>query len=827
MISPTLKYPLTSLRHLWLNHKVFRYAVYMVSLPASLILLFVLAVHFLPFNEAQLRNLPVSTVVHDRNGAFLRAYLSQDDRWRIPATLSKVSPWAVKATVVAEDKRFYSHHGIDWIAVSRAILSNIKAGRIVSGASTISMQVAGFMVDSRERSLVRKLRQAFLALQLETRWTKQDILESYFTHASYGGNVCGIEAAARRYFNKTAAELSVGESALLAGIPQSPEKFRPDRSLPAALRRREYILERLSFHKHISPADYKRVSKMKVTVGTYEVPIQAPHFCDVVHALYPSNKSIKSTLDSTMQRRAEEGLRATVNAHRSGGATNGAIIILENQTAEVRVYVGSADYWNRFDRGQVNAPMGFRSPGSTLKPLFYGQALDLGLLEPDEMLYDVPVTIAGYSPVNYDRNFRGPISASKALAWSLNIPAIEVLRRVGVPEFRDTLHAVGVPLKVNPLGDPGLSLAIGTCSVRLLDLTAAYASLANGGVVLPPVWHTTGFAQSLSPSSSPQRWLSAPSARAVLSMLSDTTIRSPEDAGIQLQGLEDIAWKTGTSNGFRDAWTIAVTDKYTIGVWIGNMNGQPGRALIGGKIAAPLALQLAQSLKRGSSSQFVYNSGMERAPVCIASGLAPGPHCTSLSTGRFLQNPRDSRKCNIHKAVLVDAESHYELCARCQDGHNYATRSVAQYPSDVAYWLRSNNHSWADAIGPQHNPACAAARSGEPPVIITPQDGSEIIRLADLPADFQKIGLTARTSDPAATLHWFLNDTIIGRAKPHDTVRIAPQPGRHTVKCVDDRGRASQVTFTVEDSADLEKRNSYSHLSDSNAHPGASPSQLD
>jgi len=771
---------------------------FVVAIIGIAFLSLILAVRLVPFDDSRLKNLNVSTVVLDSNGQFLRAYLSRDQRWRIPAKFDKVSPWIVKATIAAEDKRFYNHNGIDLIAAGRALIDNVKAGRIVSGASTISMQVAGFAMDSRERTIIRKLKQAFTALQLEVHWDKKRILECYLTHASYGGNICGVEAAARRYFNKTASELSCGEAALLAGIPQSPERFRPDRHIDTARRRRHYVLSRLLESKEFSASDFARVSSVKVETGTFAVPVYAPHFCDVVRAMYPDQSILHTTLQYDLQRQAELALAKVVQENRPAGVTNGSIVIMENLTGNILGMVGSADYWNKFDQGEVNGALGFRSPGSALKPFIFGEALDARLLEPDEMLYDVPVTISGYSPVNYDRQFRGPVPAAKALAWSLNIPAIEIMQRVGVDHFKDVLRQNGVSTKINPLGDQGLSMAIGTCSVRLLDLTAAYAALANGGTIKNPVW-----VKSIGEESRPHQWLSKEASTVILSILADESIRPPEELETQLTGLRGVAWKTGTSNGLRDAWTIAVTKKYTVGVWIGNMDGRPSQALVGGKIAAPVALGLAKALR---SSAPVLESDLKKSIVtqsaCLQTGLIPGPHCSERATARFLQKT-SYRTCNIHHQVTVDSITGYSVCEHCRGSHLVEAKKCLVYRNEIASWMRINEHPWTETIRTAHNPDCKFSSFGEPPVIVTPSPGTEIVLLDELPADFQKITLSARSDDPAARLFWFVDGSLVGSAPAYESIRIDAVEGKHRIKCVDNRGRAGEGDFGVERSGKI------------------------
>ncbi len=801
----------SSVRITWRRSRLLRFSIIAAACLLLPYMVLLLLVRLMPFDDSRLRNLDVSSIITDRNGNFLRAYLSLDERWRLPAELETVAPSRAEATIATEDKRFYSHNGIDWRAVARAVVANLKSARVVSGASTITMQVAGFAIDSRERTLWRKLQQAFLALQIDHHWTKQEIMECYLTHASYGGNICGVEAAARRYFNKTAKHLSAGESALLAGLPQSPERLRPDKHKRRALKRREYVLSRMEETGRLTRAEVRRIKRLDLVVGLHDVPNLAPHFCDEVFSQYPGASHLQTTLDLTIQRQAERMLVQAVDANRPAGVSNGAVVVLKNQTAEVLALAGSADYWNKFNDGQVNGALGFRSPGSILKPLIFASAMDAGVLVPDETLFDVPVTYAGYSPENYDKQFRGPVPAPKALAWSLNIPAIDVLQRLGVPVFRDKLASVELPVRINRHGDAGLSLAMGTCSVRLLDMVRAYASLATDGVISEPVWLKGASSHAIG-----KRWISPEAAGLVLSALADETIRVPEEVDAGLTGLTGVAWKTGTSNGFRDAWTIAVTKDYTIGVWIGNMDGRPSRALVGSKAAAPTALRLAEAIT-GSSNEHWPRVGetVVRQAACRVTGREAGPYCPEVADARFIAGA-SAPPCKVHQLAEVDAVSGYCLCTRCSRGLSTSSTVCAVFPAPAATWLRVNAHPWADSIKAAHNPECQVAMQGEPPAIVTPAPGAEIVVLEELPEDQQKIALSARTADPGEKLYWFLNGSLAGIAPAYDTVRISPRPGRHKVICTDGQGRSSESWFIVEASGTLRKAEEWSRLSDSN-----------
>jgi penicillin-binding protein 1C len=490
-----------------------------------------------------------------------------------------------------------------------------------------------------------------------------------------------------------------------------------------------------------------------------------------------------------------------VKARAAEGITNGAAVVLDNRTGELLAMVGSVDYWSRANDGQVNATLAYRSPGSTLKPLIYARALDIGAITPDETLFDVPVTRAGHSPQNFDREFRGPVSAPKALAWSLNIPAMEVLERVGVPEFSGFLASHRVGLRISKLGDPGLSLAIGTCSVRLLDLTRAYASLADGGTMKPVRWLTSTPAHTQG-----QPWISPAAAAVVLQALADETLRAPEEIDPRLQGVRGIAWKTGTSNGLRDAWTIAVAKDITVGIWVGNMDGRASRALIGSKAAAPVALELAHNISRypintGRAESNAWPgefAGTVVADACDITGLPATPNCPGHTARRFLKNHLRDHRCRAHELVQLDAHTGLCLCNQCRTGTAEESAIRLHFPPEIATWLRSTGHPWSDQLVPAHNPACAVGGNGEVPAIVNPAPGTEIVLLDELPLEQQKIALSARTANPAEQLYWFVNGSLAGTTAASDSLVVTPQPGRNRIVCTNSRGRSTETWFLVQ-----------------------------
>lgn len=782
-----------------------------VGLGSLAAILLWLAVLFVPFDPGNLQDPAISTIVFDRHGRPLRAYLGNDDRWRIPVRLSEISPWVVKATVAVEDKRFRSHGGIDFRAIGRALLLNLKGGRIVSGASTLSMQVAG-LTESRERTFFRKFRQAFRALQLERCRTKDQILELYLTNVPYGGNVCGIEAAARRYFGKGASDLTLSEASLLAGIPQSPSRLRPDKSLDATLKRREHVLARMAEEGVISRDDYDRAVKSKPTIGNYGVLQEAPHFCDYVRTKFHGSR-ITSTLDLDVQREAESVLQAQLAKLAPQGVTNGSLVVIDNASGDILAMVGSSDYASEANHGQVNGATASRSPGSALKPLIYAYAYQSGNLLPSTMLYDVPQQYVNYEPENFDRTFRGLVPADKALAWSLNVPAIQVLNETGVDRCLRFMRDAGLDTLQRPAMDYGLSLAIGSCGVQLLELTNAYAMLARGGVwkpsraVLQLEMPRPGTTASLSVrGDAPRLVLSEQACYFVNHALSDVALRPPEGVDPELIGLKGVAWKTGTSNGFHDAWTVGYDHKYTVGVWIGNMDGRPSRVLVGSRAAAPVALSLLKWLKQdgrgGDSTWPARPPGVGRIIVCAETGCPANDNCPTTHTAECISRPMDAGlaassppPCSVHKLAWIDVETSQQLCARCIEGRKSVTRSVAVWPTAVQAWMRQNNAGME--LPPVHYTGCKTAARGPSLKITSPRHGDSFVLTSLRNPGAQKLSLEAAAPIGSHKLYWFVDGELVTTADAGQPAYIEPPPGQHTLRCADDYGRSDWACFSV------------------------------
>ena len=716
---------------------------------------FFAAVRWAPFPEAELSRLPASVVLTDRNGEPLRVKLAAGGFDCRPGYEPAPEHWIAKAMVAAEDRRFWTHPGVDALALARAVAQNLFLGRRVSGASTLSTQVIRLM-EPRDRTLLTKGIEAFRALQMERRLGKREILAQYLDRAPFGGNLIGIEAAARRYFGKGAAQLSLAEAALLAGLPQSPSRLRPDRHPDRAKQRQAYVLERMEACGYITARERAEALAQPLDARPGLYPFRAPHFCDLVGVPVRAaqDATVRTTLDGDLQRMAEDALRR----HLAGGAAEGgAIVVLDVKTGAVRALVGSPDYFAARRAGQVNGATAPRAAGSTLKPFAYALAIDRGLAVPATVIPDVPTRFRDLDPRNFSLDFRGLVSVRDALVLSLNLPAIEIERRAGQERFHGTLRELGLSTIDQPAAHYGLGLVLGNAEVRLLDLANAYACLARGGG-----WAPARFVESGKP----------PATKAVFSpeacwLISD--MLSGEERAMDTTGhaadvrLPPMAWKTGTSAGLRDAWTVAWNPDVVIGVWVGNPDGSSADELVGRKAATPIAWDLFRQLYPDNQGPwYARPAGLEERTVCSVSGCAPGPHCEHRIEDWAIAKVSRHETCPVHRDGTEDA-----------------------WPVAVASFLARR------AAPAPEDPAEAVH-------IRTPARGSTYRWMPDLDVDAQRLALDAASDRAGETIHWFVDDRSVGKSRAGEPLFWPLERGKHQIVCSTARGLSDRVEIAVE-----------------------------
>ncbi len=596
--------------------------------------------------------MPTGTVLLDRHGLPLRIALAENEIDSRPIEYASISPWVVKALIAAEDKRFRQHPGIDPFAISRAWAQNMVHRRRISGASTLSTQVVR-LSEPRPRTWTTKLIEGFKALNMERGNDKQSILEQYLNRAPFGGILTGVESAARVYFDKSAADLTLAEAAVLAGLPQAPSRLRPDRHPAAARRRMRYVLDRMSALGFITPEQKIAALEQPLDAGPAPRPFRAPHFCDLVLQRHRSrNGTLRTTLDSPMQHTVEAMVARHFLDLSRKHITDAAVVVLDVETGAVRAMLGSPDYFNRRHNGMYNSALAARSPGSALKPFIYALALDQGTLTPGTMLEDSPMRLRDTNPRNFDNIFRGAVTVRDALILSLNIPALRVTGKNGLRETIDLLRELGLRSLTRPAAEYGLGIALGGGEVCLLDLVNAYACLARLGIYRP--YRLTEDDDS---GEAAFRVFSPEAAFMVADILGGQE-RSLDLFGHRADAdLPRMAWKTGTSSGFRDAWTIAWNPRYVVGVWLGNHDGAGSPALVGARSAAPLAGDIFRAIGREPGLWYTPPAGLrERQSAGGGSEwYIPGISMAAQATGHTVEDIQIAYPVNGSAFVLTPA----------------------------------------------------------------------------------------------------------------------------------------------------------------------------
>ncbi len=732
---------------------------------------------------------PSSQQILDKDGRILRAFLAPDQMWRLRVTSEQTSSQLKLAVLAYEDRHFYVHPGINPAALLRAASANIRAGRIIQGGSTITMQVAR-LIEPKERTVASKLIEMFRALQLELHLTKDEILTCYFNLAPYGGNIVGIGAAARSYFQKAPDALSLGEAALLAAIPNSPNRYRPDVNPEAAAQARAKILRIMRDRGAITEQQREEAQQETIPRRRFDLPFSAPHFAELIREAYPDQEIAGTTLDSRVQELAEHALDRQLAQLSPLGIHSGAVVVVDNRSGTLLALVGSQEYFDSLHSGQVNGATAPRSPGSALKPFVYALALDRGVISSRTLIYDVPVEFAGYKPVNYDETFNGAVAAEDALIRSLNVPAINLAAQTGGEKIFEELKRCGLTTLNRPWSQYGLPLVLGGCEVKLLELTNLYAALANSGR-----YRRLRFLKSDS-ATGEHELVDTAAAFIVSEILS--RVRRPElpSAWEAATNVPKVAWKTGTSLGKRDAWSIGYNRDYTIGVWIGNFNGRGHPQLIGAEAAAPVLFDLFETLATGASAGwFEQPPNVACRQVCALSGMLATEFCTVVEDEPAIVGVAPNQPCSMHEAIIVDQITGQRLCKHCRAGHATRERIAVRWPTAIATWMQRNGRV-IDAI-PAHNPQCGVLASGDGPVIVSPIDESDFQLRPEVARRYQRIRLDASVANETRTIYWFLNQKLIYSGAPTQQVFFDPTPGKHVIVCMDDRGRSSEVEVSV------------------------------
>lgn len=745
-----------------------------------------------PFPHAALHP-PPGRIVRDASGGVLRVFLASDDRYRFPVALEEVSPVLRRVLLASEDRWFRLHPGVNPAAIVRAGVANLRAGRVVSGASTITMQVAR-LVQPRPRTWGAKLIEMFRALQLEWHYDKDEILAAYLNLAPFGGNLEGVAAASYFYFGKAPGRLSLGEAALLTALPRSPAAYDPVRNPQAAARAREGVLRQLQARGVVTAQEAADALRQPVPARLRPVPYRAPHLARAVHERLPAIVAdARTTIDGQLQDAAEALVASRVAGLRGQGIDNAAVVLIENRTRAVRARVGSAAFFDRDHQGQVDGTAALRSPGSTLKPLLYALAIDRGAIVMDSYLLDVPTDFAGYVAENYDGEYRGRVTAGEALRLSLNAPAVRLLADVGLERFHELLLSGGLRTLDRPPLHYGLPLVLGAGEVRLLDLTNLYASLAEGGVHRPAVMLEGELAEPA------RRLVSAEAAWLVTRQLTEVGRPDLPESWRLARRAPAVAWKTGTSYGHRDAWAVGYSGRYAIGVWVGNPSGRPQKGISGSAHAGPLLFDLFGMLPEDGApppTERPRGLGLSQVRVCAVSHELPGPFCPATVQVEVADPATRLGSCAVHRRVFLDAETGARLVGRCLAARPHREAVLEVLPAELVAWERA--HGRAGGVLPALSPACDEIPAGPPLRILSPDAATPYLWRHEAPAEHQGIPLTARAGAEVRRLYWYQDGELVAAGTADARLFVTPLPGEHELVVVDDAGRADSVRYRVE-----------------------------
>lgn len=732
-----------------------------------------------------------STAIFDQQGRLLRLTLASDHQYRLWTPLENISPDLVEALLLHEDQHFYRHPGFNVASLIRATVSTYTGGPRVGG-STITMQLARLMYGLNTRSISGKLEQIARAIQLELYYSKRDLLEAHLNLMPYGGNIQGVGAASLIYFDKSASRLGLSEALTLVLIPQSPARRAPEGDEPADLREARMRLFARWVEQHPDAADAADYIATPLRYASLrDLPFAAPHFTNAIlqRPRPAAVHSVSTTLDLRTQRSLERVITTYVREHGNIGIHNAAAMLVDYRDLSVRALVGSADFFSAKIEGQVNGTQAKRSPGSALKPFIYALAIDQGVIHPQTVLKDTPTAFGPFNPENFDGRFVGPITAREALIRSRNVPALTLASQLSTPSFYQFLRSAGIT-KMASEKHYGLALTLGGGEVTMEEAATLYTMLANRGR-LAPLRYLSDEKQE-----DGVRMLSEEASFMTLDMMRSAP--RPEDSFARRRSGVQAAWKTGTSWGFRDAWTAGTFGPYVLIVWVGNFDGRGNPAFVGVQAAAPLFFRLLDALAAQEKLvEPIYRQPprMERVDVCTASGDLPNAECPQVVSTWYIPGVSPIRVSQIHRRVWLDTRTGEQACPPYDPAF---TRSEV-----YEFWPTDLLQLFAQAGMPRRRPPPPADCQRDVPSGTAPQITSPVIAVTYTVRSgrvgSETIPLAANADSEVRRLHWFVDESYVGTGTPGVAIGWHPShAGRYIVRTVDDRGRADSRPLEVE-----------------------------
>lgn len=729
-----------------------------------------------------------STIVTASDSTVLHAYLTKDEKWRMKTELFEITPRLKNSIIFKEDKYFYWHPGINIPSIVRAFFNNVTTGKRTSGASTITMQVVR-MLNPKPRTYLNKIEEMFRALQLEFSYSKDEILQLYLNLVPYGGNIEGVKAASILYFGRNPDHLSIAEVTTLAIIPNRPTSLRLGRNNKIIKDERDKWLRRFGEANLFEKSDINDALEEPLNVTRSNAPSSAPHFSRRIKQRYPEQAIIYSTIDFEIQKKAEALAKEYIIGLYHRNIKNAAILIIDNHTREIIAYVGSADFDNNEDGGEVDGIKAIRSPGSTLKPILYGFAIDKGLICPKTTITDVPVNYSGYEPQNYDGDYHGKVSIEYALANSLNVPAVKTLESLGCDEFISELTNAGFKQIKKDRDKLGLSVILGGCGATLEELTTLYTCLADTGAFGGVRWTIN---QKLPKK---KKLLSTGAAYMITEILTGLTRPDLPLQWFNSENLPKVAWKTGTSYGRKDAWSIGYNRNYTIGVWVGNFSGEGVPDMNGAETAAPLLFKVFNAIDYSKEKNWYFMpSELEMRYVCSESGDVPSEFCKNQVMDYFIPLVSSAKKCAHMKYVWVSTDSSISYCSSCLPELGFVKALYTNISPELVSYYDDRMIAY-DKI-PHHNPDCERVFTDANPLITSPVDGTDYYVNKE---DSMQVMLRCNAANDVDNVFWYIDGKFLSKAEVTGKVFFSPHEGLVKIACVDDKGRRADIQITVKE----------------------------
>jgi penicillin-binding protein 1C len=781
---------------------------YQNSFLAAAALLLVLYYFSLP--EILFRD-PYSTVLEDRNGKLLGALIAGDGQWRFPQ--GKEVPYKFRETIILfEDKRFYHHPGVDVFALARATRQNIKNGKIISGGSTLTMQVIRLARKNRSRTFFEKFIEMILASRLELRYSKEEILSLYAAHAPFGGNVVGLEAACWRYFGRDASQLSWAEAALLAVLPNNPSLIHLGKNRDQLKSKRDRLLTQLLRAEKIDSITFELSQSESIPENPLALPRQATHLLTRISQDGFAQQRVRSTLDEALQNRVGDIINHHHQSLKGNQVFNAAALVVEVKTGNVVAYVGNTNS-GREHGEQVDVIMARRSTGSILKPFLFAAMLDEGKLLPEMLVPDVPTMINGFTPKNFSRQYDGAVPAGQALIRSLNVPAVYELKEYRYEKFYELLKQIGITTLNQPPDHYGLSMILGGAEGTLWDITGAYASLArnlNNYFEAPgksryskkdfhaPVYIAAdSIKDEIKEESS---WLSAGSIYLTLDVLKEVYRPGEETGWRNFYSAKKIAWKTGTSHGLRDAWAVGINGDYAVGVWVGNADGEGRPGLTGTESASPILFDIFSQLPGNRWFQQPL-SELQKIEVCSQSGARVTEFCQEKKEILVTRAGMQAAPCRFHRKIHVSQDGKYRVHSDCEPIQTMNAVSWFVLPPVQEYYYRTKNLSYK-SLPPFRrdceNPANLAAMD-----VIYPKLNTQIFIPRELDGRPGSALFEVAHRNPQSTIYWHLDGDYQGATRGTHRFPITPRSGKHLLTLVDDQGEVFERSFFITDGDSL------------------------